>query len=243
MSRVFNQSTSNFLSATIGIAAARANYTIIAWAKPDAAFTGGVQPILVMNNAFNKPRLALWNADNSPCNAIASSADAADDGAPESTSTGTPVTKGAWNFLALVVNGSSVIVRVGTTDYTNTATTESITTAVSTLRIGAGDLVDALGGKVAHVACWKRALSTGELDALAGGANPSAQSAANRWFYYPLTDASLGNVWTPTDGDTAGALTVNGTVASDAGDNPTVTGGGGGSAAAAAHYYRRRRAA
>jgi hypothetical protein len=243
MSRVFNQDAANVLTATVGVAASRANYTLFSWVKADAAFTGGTQQIIAFDNFFNKPRLYLVGATTSPCELRGSSADPGDDGSPEEQTEDQPIAKGTWEPCAVVVTPTQIFVRSGASNNTNVSTTDAISTAVTTLRIGSGQSLDPFGGKVAHVAAWKRALTTTELDDLMAGANPSSIGPGNRWFYYPLTDTGLSNIWTPTDSDTAGVLTVNGTVTSDAGDNPSVSGGGGGSAAAAAHYYRRRRAA
>ena len=243
MSRVFDQNTANVLTAAVTVAANRSAYSLLAWVKPNASFTGGTQQFVAFDNVFNKPNMRLHSADNNPCEFRVASADPGDDGSPEVQTETLAVTKGAWECCILIANASQIQVHTVGANNTNASPSDPIGTGVTTLRGGSGQSIDPFGGKVAHVAAWKRALNSTEIADLLAGANPGSIDAANRWFYYPLTDASLGNVWTPTDGDTAGALTVNGTVASDAGDNPTVTGGGGGSAAAAAHYYRRRRAA
>lgn len=226
MSRVFDQNAANVLTATVGVAASRASYTLFAWVKANAAFTNFTQQVLAFDNLFNKPRLYLTNADSNPCELRGSSADPGDDGSPEVQTEANAVAKGTWEPCAVVVTPSQIFVRNGASNNTNVSATEAISTAITTFRIGSGEFLDPFGGKVAHVAAWNRALTTIELDALMSGENPESIDASNRWFYYPLTDASLTNIWTPSGGDTAGALTVNGTVTSDAGDNPAVSGGG-----------------
>lgn len=228
MSRVFDQSTSNTLTASVSVAANRSAYSIMAWVKPNASFTGTTQQFISFDNFFNKPNLRLHSADLDPCEFRVASADPGDDGSPEVQTETLAVTKGSWRPCIIIATGSQIEVHTVGANNTNVSATETISTAVTTLRIGSGASLDAYGGKVAHVAAWKRALNSTEIADLLGGANPGSISSANRWFYYPLTDASLTNIWTPTDGDTAGTLSVNGTVNSDTGDNPSVSGGGGG---------------
>lgn len=77
-----------------------------------------------------------------------------------------------------------------------------------------------IDGKVAHVTLWSSELSDPDVASLVGGADPSTIATGSLIEYWPLTGASLVGL----NGRT---LTVNGTVSSDTGDNPTVGGGGG----------------
>ena len=234
MSRVFNGDIANFLSAAVGVGADRANFSIMAWVKTAATASGIAH---TLNNSFNSPRLQSVTG-TFPLQALFGSTGS------NVVDFDNRIVSDSWLCLVGVTTPTRSTLRAGAGNYeTTSAYTSLLASAVSALRVGSGDSLSPWNGKIAHVAAWNRELLAAEIDTLTGGGNPNSIASAARWYYYPLTDASLGNVWTPTDGDTAGALTVNGTVASDAGDNPTVTGGGGGSAAAAAHYYRRRRAA
>lgn len=90
---------------------------------------------------------------------------------------------------------------------------------------------DTINGKVAHVAIWSTALGAGDISALIAGDDPATIAAGSLVEYWALTGASLVGL----NGRT---FTVNGTVGSDTGDNPSVSGGGGVSNAAKANYYR-----
>lgn len=80
--------------------------------------------------------------------------------------------------------------------------------------------LDPINGKVAHVAIWSSELSAGDRSSLISGSDPSTIATGSLVEYWALTGASLLGL----NGRT---LTVNGTVTSDTGDNPTVGGGGG----------------
>lgn len=76
-------------------------------------------------------------------------------------------------------------------------------------------------GKVAHIAMWSTALDSTARAALIAGGDPSTISSGSLIEYWALTGASL-------VGLNGRALSVTGTVNSDTGDNPSVSGGGGG---------------
>lgn len=77
-----------------------------------------------------------------------------------------------------------------------------------------------MAGKLAHAFVFTRGITSAEVSSLAAGGSPSDLSPTGRLAYYPLEDSSLANEWQADSG--VGALTLNGTVATDA-DNPTIT--------------------
>jgi hypothetical protein len=222
MSRVFDQNTSNVLTAAVSISSDRAEYTMGCWVKPNSAFNNETHQVHVLNSAFNQPRLTIAAGND-----------------PYFTRFYPPATgnlaqsinleaKNQWILLIGRQSATTIDIRFNGVQTGDTDTyTAMLAANVTTLRIGSGEFVDAYGGKIAHVFAFTRRLSDSECQALEVGGNPNDLSATARWYYYPLTDDSLTNVWTPDGSDTAGTLTVNGTVPSDTGDNPNVSGSGG----------------
>ena len=101
----------------------------------------------------------------------------------------------------------------------------------SALRTGKADLKlgkrhsgsGAYTGKLAHYCTFLRALSDTEISDVVSGVNPSSLNPMGRREYYPMVGGSLINEWADALYENPPALTMAGTVAVDAADNPTVS--------------------
>jgi hypothetical protein len=106
-------------------------------------------------------------------------------------------------------------------DGANNATeTSSLTpTGIDQLAVGrltSNSPTQNLDGKIAHVAVWDIALTGGNCASLAAGDNPLTISASDLIDYWPLDGNSSTNL------ARSNALTAQGPISFDTGDNPTV---------------------
>jgi len=220
MSRVTDGTSGNRLNATVSLNAARDFYTVLVWVKILGANSGGPQMLFNTNSStvFRNPRIYYY--DTIPANMRCRLPPFV-----EVTSGGTTFAVDAWHCVIArrSATGNAFRLRVNGVEYSVNDTAAGLPTDITDVQLGGANGISEwwLNGKLAHCAAWNRELSVSECQALEGGANPLTIEGS-RWFYYPLTDASLDNAFTPDNSDTAGALSVTGTVTSDTGDNPTV---------------------
>lgn len=227
MSRVFDTDVANRLEAAVSVSSTRAAFTIMAWIKQNSSFTNVVQVAHCIGySGVTNPALLVIGDVTPRRGAYRPSlggSDAEDDGIPSNV-----LTDDNWHLVVGVTDGGDALLEIDGEPFTNGGSYAGLTTSYDLLTIGAQTgPSDGFGGKIAHIAAWTRALTQPELDALAAGGSPDDIASSDRWYYYPLTDSSLVNAWTPAGSDTAGTITEIGTVTSDSGDNPAVGGGGG----------------
>jgi len=209
MSRVFTNTTGQRLTYTGSMGITARPLTLLAWIK----FTSiaGTKMLAYNNVSGSYIDLELQSTKFYTEMQQASGGNASTTGSP-STATWYPVImiydgSGNVNIYAL---GESV-----TGGFAGTFNAESSPNFCIGGDSRQGAISD-IDGKIAHVAMWSSALSSGDRTSLIAGATPSTISSGTLTAYWPLTDTSL------VDTVSGKTLSITGTVNSDSADNPTV---------------------
>jgi len=221
MSRVFTSSSLNFLEATGNIAVSTPYMTLAAFVKDDN--TGGYQRTFAsLGSAGSGGSYRRWINTRQ----TAGVAEANVEGGPSLYGGSNAVPNNTWTLVVLraiaSVDGTLWSLWAGNTKKTETLSgVNGIVSGSSNVVIGqtpSGS--NTFKGKVAHTFVFTRGLTDAEINSIASGSSPSSLDPTGRYAYYPMDGASLVNEWEADSG--VGNLIVNGTVANDDADNPTV---------------------
>jgi hypothetical protein len=217
MSLVFLSASSQSMTTTSPPVTSPA-FTVCFWFKPDN--TTGYEGLFTLGNS---------GADDQFYHAMLRGADVGDPirlyvaaGGDSQLDTTSGYSSGTWQHLAMVVNSTSARSIWLDSDNENeeTGVTRSVT-GINQMSVGSLKRISEglfFNGRIAHLAIWDRALTTGaasEVEGLAGGDNPLAVQAADLVYYNTfLTTSSV---------DVIGALSLtNNNSVTDNADMPTV---------------------
>jgi hypothetical protein len=217
MSLVFSSASSQSMTTTSPPVTSPA-FTVCFWFKPDN--TTGYEGLFTLGNSGANDQFyhaMLRGGDVGDAVRFYASA-----GGSSELDTTAGYTSGTWQHLALVVTSTSArsVWLDGDNENEETGVTRN-TTGIDQMSVGSLKRITETqfyNGRIAHLAIWDRALTTGaasEVEGLAGGDNPLAVQAADLVYYNTFLNTSS------VDVVAALSLTNNGTVTDDA-DMPTV---------------------